>query len=361
METLSVRERLRMTINNAGVAEVVLDRPPANAIDFLTLAELKQAAQVLSVDRSVRAVLLSSALEPIFAGGFDLDFLAHGWDDMLPMIRAFHEVANAWVRIPSPTIAVFNVRLGRWMRHPLDIVLRKAKLKEAEEPQFWRIPRPQHLLYEAFSKTGLSVERLDGKRIRAQRGFVFLTDGGHIDNLGIYELLRRRCKLIIAIDGEADPDFDSGSLVQVERFARIDLNVIIRTNCEPIDRTQAVTNEIKTGQLKNGRAPMAPPGSISYPPLTGGDRRRGDHFIWASLGGDESDYVIAYKKANPDFPHETTLDQLFSEEQFEAYRALGEHIARRFLDGRDSVAVYSDEKEELLKIVRAMLPEATPK
>jgi enoyl-CoA hydratase/carnithine racemase len=97
-----------MTINESGVAEVVLDRPPANAIDLLTLAELKEAAQVLSVDRSVRVVLLSSALEPIFAGGFDLDFLAHGWDGMLPMIRAFHEVANAWVRIPSPTIAVIG-------------------------------------------------------------------------------------------------------------------------------------------------------------------------------------------------------------------------------------------------------------
>ena len=108
MQTMSVRERLRMTINESGVAEVVLDRPPANAIDLLTLAELKQAAQALSVYRSVRVVLLSSALESIFAGGFDLDFLAHGWDDMLPMIRAFHEVANAWVRIPSPTIAVIG-------------------------------------------------------------------------------------------------------------------------------------------------------------------------------------------------------------------------------------------------------------
>ena len=108
METLSVRERLRMTINASGVAEVVLDRAPANAIDLLTLTELKQAAEVLSVDRSVRVVLLSSALEPIFAGGFDLDFLAHGWDDMMPMIRAFHEAANAWVRIPSPTIAVIG-------------------------------------------------------------------------------------------------------------------------------------------------------------------------------------------------------------------------------------------------------------
>jgi hypothetical protein len=292
----------------------------------------------------------------------------------------------ASIRPLSPTIALLNVRLGRWIRHPLDIFNRNAKLeaekekkqKEAKgkeekgkeekqeegERQFWRIPRPRHLLYEAFSKTGVSVEQLDAKALKKRGGFVFLTDGGHIDNLGVYELLRRRCKLIIAIDGEADPDFDSGSLVQVERFARIDMNVIVKLNWEPIGiRTQAVTNEIKNGQLKEQPGPHVALGSISYPPLTpGGEREKGALiYIKASLSGDESDYVIAYKKANPQFPHETTLDQLFSEEQFEAYRALGEHIARRFLDGRDGVAAYSDEKEELLKIVSAMLPEATVK
>jgi hypothetical protein len=292
----------------------------------------------------------------------------------------------ASIRPLSPTIALLNVRLGRWIRHPLDIFNRNAKLeaekekkqKEAKgreekgkeekqeegERQFWRIPRPRHLLYEAFSKTGVSVEQLDAKALKKRGGFVFLTDGGHIDNLGVYELLRRRCKLIIAIDGEADPDFDSGSLVQVERFARIDMNVIIKLNWEPIGiRTQAVTNEIKNGQLKEQPGPHVALGSISYPPLTpGGEREKGALiYIKASLSGDESDYVIAYKKANPQFPHETTLDQLFSEEQFEAYRALGEHIARRFLDGRDGVAAYSDEKEELVKIVSAMLPEATVK
>jgi hypothetical protein len=270
----------------------------------------------------------------------------------------------ASIRPLSPTIALLNVRLGRWIRHPEDIALRSARLKGEGERQFWRIPRPPYLLREAFSKTGVSVEQLDAKAIRKRHGFVFLTDGGHIDNLGVYELLRRRCKLVIAIDGEADPDFDSGSLVQVERFARIDMNVIIKLNWEPIGiRTQAVTNEIKNGQLKQQPGPHVALGSISYPPLTpGGEREKGALiYIKASLSGDESDYVIAYKKANPRFPHETTLDQLFSEEQFEAYRALGEHIARRFLDGRDAVAVYPEEKEELLKIVSAMLPEATPK
>lgn len=311
----------------------------------------------------------------------------------------------ASIRPLALTIALLNVRLGRWLRHPEDIVYRKKKLDEAEvraearqaahekarpwlkdwyeqearkkaaaiangeepdrpgEHPFRRIPRPLHLLREAFSKTGKSVERPDPKRLSHQRGFVFLTDGGHIDNLGIYELLRRRCKLIIAIDGEADPDYDSGSLVQVERFARIDMNVLIRMNWEPIGiRTRAITDEIKKGELKEKAGPHVALGSISYPPLTEGGARETGALIYikASMSGDEIDYVIAYKRANPDFPHETTMDQLFTEEQFEAYRALGEHIARRFLASRDSVAVYPDEAEQLLEIVNALLPQAAP-
>jgi len=64
-------------------------------------------------------------------------------------------------------------------------------------------PGPLYLLLEAFSKSGTAVTQADDKKKNS--GFIFLTDGGHIDNLGIYELFRRRCRLIIAIDAEADP------------------------------------------------------------------------------------------------------------------------------------------------------------
>jgi hypothetical protein len=75
-------------------------------------------------------------------------------------------------------------------------------------------------------------------------------------------------------------------------------------------------------------------GSISYP-------NRGEGiliYIKASLTGDENDYVFDYKKRYSAFPHETTLDQLFTEEQFEAYRALGFHAAFRLFDGSDKFA-----------------------
>src|SRR5438309_10698502 len=88
-------ERVRLTIDEAGIADVLLDRPPANAIDLVTLAELKQVAEALTADSTVRVVMLRSALERIVAGGFDLDMLGHAWGDMLHMIRTFHEVASS--------------------------------------------------------------------------------------------------------------------------------------------------------------------------------------------------------------------------------------------------------------------------
>ena len=97
---------------------------------------------------------------------------------------------------------------------------------------------------------GLFQERHRGdggdKPEKKNSGFVFLTDGGHIDNLGIYELLRRRCRLIIVIDGEADPDLEYPSLVQVLRFARIDLNIRVRMNWKAVaTRTREVSEKVQ--------------------------------------------------------------------------------------------------------------------
>ncbi len=273
----------------------------------------------------------------------------------------------ASVRPLSPTIPFLNVRLGRWVRHPRDIARRIARMEMAKKrnrlPHLQRIPGPYHLLLEAFAKSGTAVTDAHKATKEKNSGFVFLTDGGHIDNLGIYELLRRRCRLIIAIDAEADPDLDAGSLVQVERFARIDMNVIIRMNWEPIGaRTRAVSEAIGARNVKPDTGPHVALGLINYPPIPGGmDRESGALvYIKASLSGDENDYVMSYKSAHPAFPHESTADQLFSEEQFEAYRALGEHIARRFGDGRDPVAVFDDDRAALTAAIREVIPAVAP-
>ena len=67
--------------------------------------------------------------------------------------------------------------------------------------------------------------------------------------------------------------------------------------------------------------------------------------------------LAAYKAGHPTFPHESTMEQLFSEEQFECYRALGEHIGRRMISGEDDVSVSGPRKQELLQIARTLFPD----
>ncbi|MER9702219.1 patatin-like phospholipase family protein [Mesorhizobium sp. M0146] len=246
----------------------------------------------------------------------------------------------ASLRPLSLSIALLNVRLGYWLRHPRQIAHGTRIVKS--------YPGPVFLLSEAFSKSGLRMTKRDAAS--TETGFVFLTDGGHIENLGVYGLLRRRCKLIIAIDAEADPTMTFPSLVQLERFARIDLNVRIDLGWGRIAKYA------RDASGKQASGPHVAIGVIHYPSLVSGGEPETGVLIYlkSSLSGDENDYILSYAAAHRQFPHETTADQLFSEEQFEVYRALGEHVAARFITGLDTVSLPDD--PDALETVKRILP-----
>ena len=178
----------------------------------------------------------------------------------------------ASMRPLSATIAVLNVRLGRWLRHPADI----ARIKTRSRPLLWWFgkPGPGHLLLEAFFKSGTTVS--DGAIAAGKRaGFVFLTDGGHIENLGVYELLRRRCRIIVAVDGEADPDMTSSSLVQLHG-----LPGLISARSSRWTGSRSLTGQSpRRGRSRTKRDPKPGPhvalGHIDYPPAAGLDERDG--------------------------------------------------------------------------------------
>ena len=134
------------------------------------------------------------------------------------------------------------------------------------------------------------------------------------------------------------------SLVQLERFDEIDLGTRIVMDWKPIgERSRAVSDERKkVGGLTQARAARC-----AWLDRLSQHRKRTARegcviYIKSSVSGDENDYILSYKAANAAFPHETTIDQLFTEEQFEAYRALGEHIAGRFLSGSDIATTCPD-------------------
>lgn len=256
-------------------------------------------------------------------------------------------MGRAGIALVAPTLALLNVRLAYWLRNPNRLVVGGEQRKTFAE----RIP---YLFFEMF------------KLLDENSPKVYVSDGGHIDNLGLYQLLQRRCDVIVVSDAEADPAMTFSSFVDVERFARIDLgirmDVPVATIREAVLKRQA---ELKKADVLSYRAPAhahAVIGEISYPALYDGKKllkpeKKGVLlYIKASMTGDESTYVLDYEKRYPRFPHESTGDQFFSEEQFEAYRALGFHATSHGL--KDTVG--KPQYDSLRNRLQAMLGEQKP-
>lgn len=217
-------------------------------------------------------------------------------------------------------MGLLNIRLGYWALHPYKA---RSKLKVS----IWRkFPGSIEAFQEWFG-----LYRLD-----PDSRYINLSDGGHFDNIGVYELLRRRCKYIIVGDAEADSEMKFEALSYIMRMARIDFGIEIRIN------TSDIKPDPTTGYSRNHCAV----GRIDYP--------EGDFgyllYCKASLTGDEPEHLNEYKVKHPQYPHQTTADQWFDEQQFEAYRELGYHIGKEALAPLKSAAgLDTEEQFNLLK------------
>ena len=108
-------------------------------------------------------------------------------------------------KLLSILTTIFNARLGYWILNP-----KKTKLYNS---LIWW---PRYFVYELLGQIGINNEMLN------------ISDGGHIENLAIYELLRRRCKLILAVDAGADPKFTFGEFENLTIRAKNELGLDIR-------------------------------------------------------------------------------------------------------------------------------------
>jgi hypothetical protein len=138
-----------------------------------------------------------------------------------------------------------------------------------------------------------------------------LSDGGHIENLGVYELLRRRCKFIVAIDGEQDERMTFAGLTTLQRLAAIDFGIQLHID---LDELRLTEKGLSRSHFRFCR--------IEYPEGAYGYLL----YVKLSLTGNEGEFIRRYRFDEPAFPHHSTADQFFSESQFEAYRSLGEHV-----------------------------------
>lgn len=213
-------------------------------------------------------------------------------------------------------MTLLNVRLNYWVPNP-SFILGKKYI-----PQF---TGPRYLMKEAVRSFNEKTRKVN------------LSDGGHIENLAIYQLLKRRCKLIIAVDGEADPNMRFKGLSTLIRYASIDQGIDIHIDLEPLRKDDK--------GLSKRQWTM---GEIDYP----ADSRHGLKaekgillYIKLSLKGDEAEFINAYRRENPAYPHQSTADQFFDETQFEVYRALGEKILDDIFHGDEIRATVKDSKK----------------
>ncbi|MDO8630776.1 MAG: hypothetical protein Q7R41_09800, partial [Phycisphaerales bacterium] len=214
-----------------------------------------------------------------------------------------------------PTLAIamtlFNVRLGMWVKNPL----RPTKTKE----------RVISALQRLFSVYWNEL----GGRASHRGAWVYLSDGGHFENLGIYELLRRRCKYIIAVDATGEPGgngpLNFGGIGIPLRMARTDFGVEVKLDIRPLERDLATGHAGSYFAVGRIRYPKAE-GGHGNPDALDSDRDTGYLVVIKSSLVDRTvppDVINYFRQENSDFPYDSTVDQQFAQPQFESYRQLG--------------------------------------
>ncbi len=187
---------------------------------------------------------------------------------------------------------LLNLRLARWMPNP----------------------NPDHKAWFRFWPYYYFKELL--KKGKETNWLLNISDGGHYENLGLYQLLKRRTKVIFASDSGADPDFNYEDLSILLRRIRIDLGINIQIDLSDLRRE---------GEFFTKSYFVT--GTINYPDGVEGILV----FIKSTLTGREPEDLLAYKRKNPSFPDQPTSDQFYDEAQFESYRELG-YLAGRSLE-----------------------------
>ena len=195
----------------------------------------------------------------------------------------------------SPVVAflltLFNVRLGWWF------------------PNTGRTAT--NVASPHFSLRYLFAELFGGANDKSS--FVMISDGGHFENMAAYELIRRRCRVVVICDGECDPGLGFEGLGTLIRVCEVDFNCRITIDVERL-RPAGVP---AWSQLRHAI------GRIDY-----GQGETGVLiYLKASMTGREDTAVLQYKSSHPEFPHESTGNQFYREDQFESYRRLGQQVA----------------------------------
>lgn len=218
-------------------------------------------------------------------------------------------------------LTLFNARLGAWFGNP------------AGQRSFWTLGgnpvtqrRPVfglfYLFREMFGRTNSRDE------------YIYLSDGGHFENLGVYELLRRRCRFILLLDGGADGNFTLEDLGNLVRKARVDFGITIELDLNALRRKPPAKAgaHVVVGKIHYDGVHRTVGEKVEENPAKIGQREGVLVYVKPTLTGDESADIENYQAEHPVFPNDPTTEQFYSESRFESYRMLGYHTAVRILE-----------------------------
>ena len=248
---------------------------------------------------------------------------------------AFAAAMGSQTRFYEVFLALANVRLGTWLPNPWFVALKSQHLNDWTVPGLPSRRRLNHLVREVFGIHPSWARML------------LCTDGGHYDNLGLIELLRLRCGLIYCFDasggGAPLADTLAGTLAGAREELGVDIALQEEFSLVPGGMSRPAFDP--GGPLAHLNARISNSavivGDIKYPEQ---DAPKGKLiFAQAALTNDLPYQVLEYSQNDAGFPRDSTADQWFNSQQFDAYqqlgRYLGQHAVKMLADCSGSGAV----------------------
>lgn len=262
-------------------------------------------------------------LERIVTGRFRRDLTVQG--AVAVSGAAFASAMGRSSRWFQVLLAVSGARLGAWLPNPGFVCRAREAAARGDWTHAW-LPRARRLPYLLREVFGVHPH---------QDRLLHVTDGGHYDNLGLVELLRRRCTRIYCIDASNDTPPTATTLAQALTLAQQELGVRVELD-EPWRAEPGSAGEDDRGVTEEPLATRlaADPvitGTIHYPPESGlGAEVTGRLVVARAVLWPRLPYPLrSYAAHHPEFPHDSTGDQWFDHGQFSAYTELGLHLGRR--------------------------------
>jgi hypothetical protein len=239
--------------------------------------------------------------------------------------------------------AAFTTGLGRATSLGTSIALGLANVRLGSWWQSGSGQDPDRIGVDRFMRTIFKSQTYLGYEFTAQfhglrRNWQYLSDGGHFENTGAYELLRegRAVELIVVCDDGADPLYLFDDLANLVRLARIDHRVEIELDKRVTDEPH-LEHIFGTPEQFRSRTPNSQKCALlltATPVDENGVRRPPTVIVVLKpvIVANGPVDVEQYAKTHPAFPQEPTSDQFFDEAQWESYRKLGRTIAARVFE-----------------------------